>query len=280
MQRIADTMIRRILGPKGRLKVAERRFVRYVKSRLPRSYQNVGLGPAAPESLIRTTAGMNEAHARKWLDADYYFRSGLEQMGQLLAALDSISFNLRTVGSVYEIGCGSARLLRHLRCVRGLRLVGSDVNGACIDWCQKNIPGIEFHRNEQAPPLTFLADASVDLIIASSVFTHIPLEQQVPWLEELHRVLRPRGIFLCTVLGRGYEESMLTAGDQDELQRTGHLVLSARDDNASLATKQAGSCDVFQTRAEVVATFGSVFWLLDYVDRGAGGQDLLVLRKP
>jgi len=26
--------------------------------------------------------------------------------------------------------------------------------------------------------------------------------------------------------------------------------------------------------------FGSVFQLLDYIDCGAGGQDLLVLRKP
>ena len=87
-------------------------------------------------------------------------------------------------------------------------------------------------------------------------------------------------MFLCTVLGRGYEEGMLTADDRAILYRDGHLVLSAQDEKASLATKRAGSCDVFQARSEVVATFGSVFRLLDYVDRGAGGQDLLVLQKP
>lgn len=280
VSRVVDKVVRRLGGDAGRRWVAQRRFYEDLRRRLPKSFQAVDPGPPAPEELIRTTAGMNAAHVRKWLNPDYYFRSGIEQMREFVAALDRASFNLRTVGTVYEIGCGSARLLRHLRCIRGIRLVGSDVNVDCIEWCRRNLPGVEFYPNDLEPPLSFLPAASVDLVMASSVFTHIPLEQQRPWLEELHRVLRPGGVFLCTVLGRSYEESMLTADDRADLYRDGHLVLSAEDDKASLATRRAGSCDVFQTRSEVVAMFGSVFRLLDYVDSGAGGQDLLVLQKP
>jgi len=280
MSRLADRIVRRVGGLAGRRWIAERRFHDDLRGRFPGSFQSVDPGPPAPEYLISTTAGMNAAHLLKWLNPDYYFRSGIEQMREFVAALDSVSFNLRTVGSVYEIGCGSARLLRHLRCIRGVRLIGSDVNADCIEWCRQNLPGIEFYQNGLEPPLAFLTSASVDLVIASSVFTHVPLHQQRSWLEEVHRVLRPGGVFLCTVLGRAYEENMLTEDDRQALYRDGHLVLGAQDEKASLATKHAGSCDVFQTRSEVVASFGSVFRLLDYLDRGAGGQDLLVLLKP
>jgi len=279
LDRLADWMVRRVSDEGGRRKMAQRRFHSKLRGRLPQSFEALDPGPAAPEHLIRTTAGMTETEVERWLNPDFYFRTGFEQMIEFLQALESVDFNIRAMGAVFELGCGSARLLRHLRCIQGIRLVGSDVNDDCIQWCRKHIAGIDFYHNELQPPLTFLEAAAVDLIMASSVFTHIPIEWQRPWLEELHRVLRPGGIFLCTVLGRKYEETMLTKEDRDKLQTEGHLVLNARDDKASLATQHAGSCDVFQTRAEVVTAFGSVFQIRDYVDRGAGGQDLLVLRK-
>ena len=279
LDRLADWMVRRVSDQSARRKLAQRRFYSKLRGQLPQSFQALDPGPSAPEQLIGTTAGMTETEVERWLNPDFYFRTGFEQMIEFIQALESVAFNIRTVGAVFELGCGSARLLRHLRCIQGIRLVGSDVNDDCVQWCRKYIAGIEFYRNDLQPPLTFLETASVDLIMASSVFTHIPIEWQRPWLEELHRGLRPGGIFLCTVLGRSYEKAMLTAEDRKKLQMNGHLVLNARDDKASLATQHAGSCDVFQTRAEVVTVFGSVFQILDYLDRGAGGQDLLVLRK-
>jgi SAM-dependent methyltransferase len=278
--RLADSIVRRVSGEGGRRRLAQRRFHDALRGRLPRSFQAPDPGPPAPEHLLRTTAGMTEAEVKKWLNPDFYFRTGYEQMREFIHALDAVSFNIRAVGSVFELGCGSGRLLRHLRCIQGIRLVGSDINGECIKWCREHLPGIAFYRNDLEPSLTFLDADSVDLIIASSVFTHIPLAQQRPWLEELYRVMRPGGIFLCTVLGRSYEKAMLSAEDRKRLQKGGHLVLDAQDCKASLATQRAGSCDVFQTRSEVVAVFGSVFQLLDYIDCGAGGQDLLVLLKP
>lgn len=280
LDRLADLIGRRVSGERGRRKLAQRRFFDELRGRLPRSFQTLDPGPPAPANLLRTTAGMTEAEVEKWLNPDFYLRTGFEQMREFIHALDAVSFNIRTVGTTFELGCGSARLLRHLRCIQGIRLVGSDVNGDCVKWCREHLPGIEFYQNDLKPPLAFLEAASVDLIIGSSVFTHIPLDQQRPWLEELYRVMRPGGIFLCTMLGHSYEEAMLGTEDRKRLQKEGHLVLSASDDKASLATQRAGSCDVFQIRSEVVAVFGAVFQLLDYIDCGAGGQDLLVLLKP
>lgn len=92
--------------------------------------------------------------------------------------------------------------------------------------------------------------------------------------------MRPGGIFLCTVLGQSYEKAMLSAKDRKKLQKNGHLVLDAQNRKATLTTQRAGSCDISQTRSEVVPVLGSVLHMLDYIDCGTGGQDLLILLKP
>jgi hypothetical protein len=73
--------------------------------------------------------------------------------------------------------------------------IGADANPKPIEWNRRNLPGITFQLNKLEPPLSF-ADASFDLICALSVFTHIRLGLQKPWLRELTRLLGPAVLFL------------------------------------------------------------------------------------
>lgn len=114
---------------------------------------------------------------------------------------------------------------------------------------------------------------------AASVFTHIPLDLQRPWLAEIRRILRPGGYFLCTVAGAHHIRIQLSTELRRLLDREGHVTLNADDPGVSYATKAAGSWDVFQTREEVQRSFGSVFEVLSY-SASETGQDTLVLRKP
>ena len=50
------------------------------------------------------------------------------------------------------------------------------------------------------PPLP-LEDESFDLIWSISVFTHLT-DNSLPWLCELHRLLRPGGLLIATYMGR------------------------------------------------------------------------------
>ncbi|MGF1590786.1 MAG: class I SAM-dependent methyltransferase [Pleurocapsa sp.] len=256
----------------------EKRFQKSVQEKLELNYRSVDPGPVPPKELIAKTAALNEQELERQSKGDVYFETGYFEILRLFQILEHFSINPRTIGSIYELGCGTARLLRHLRCIEGVRLVGSDVNPEMIEWCQQNLPEIEFYHNDLKPPLTFAEDDSFDLMLASSVFTHIPLDTQELWLAEMQRILRPGGIFICSVLGQFHASTLLGSKQLQELETKGSLTLTSEDSNATYSTRVGGSgWDVIQTRAEVIRVFGSYFQIVDYIP---GVQDFLVLRKP
>ncbi len=117
----------------------------------------------------------------------------------------------RAYDSVFDWGCGCGRLARQLIQQRPQprKYLGVDLNERAIIWCRENLasyaPQFEFqHQNVHhigfnpigtAEVLPFpVADGSVSLFIAWSVFTHT-LEDHVRfYLSEVARVLRPDGI--------------------------------------------------------------------------------------
>src|SRR3546814_3783335 len=133
--------------------------------------------------------------------------------------LDACSLALRSLRLVLEFGCGTGRVIRHFRNSDGVRLAWTDANPRPIAWDRENLPGIDFFHNELTPPLAF-ADESFDLVYALSVFTHIPLELQRDWLDELRRVLVPGGYLLCTVTDDAATRQ-LQAEDRSEARRVG-----------------------------------------------------------
>lgn len=109
---------------------------------------------------------------------------------------------------VLDFGCGSARVLRHfLDEARRGELWGCDIDGPSIDWIEAHLsPPLSCFRNDVEPPLP-LADDYLDLIWATSVFTHI--DHWSPWIVELHRVLAPGGRLIVTFLGEGMWEALV-----------------------------------------------------------------------
>ncbi len=257
--------------------IARLKFYKYMNCRIGDFLVKVDAGPAGPKEFIMQTAVLNQDDVPKKVSQDFYFESGYTQMLKLIQIAERFSFNLRTAEAILELGSGTARLIRHLRCLDGIRLVGSDLSKDMIAWCQRNVPGVEFYVNNPYPPLPFADEESFDLVFAASVFTHIPPETQHLWIKELYRVLRPGGLLLCDVLGRYHQQRMLGSEDLQCLRKEGKLILSSADSNASLSTRIIGSWDVFQTRGQVLRVFGSVFRVLDYLPFGI---NLVVLQKP
>ncbi len=123
-------------------------------------------------------------------------------------------------GRVLEWGCGPARIIiRHLPALLGpgWSVTGSDANTKTIRWCADHLQGIRFVENGAEPPLAF-DDASFDCAYAVSVFTHLSADLQGRWAGELRRVLKPRGLFLCTLNGDA-SRAQLMAGERAAYDR-------------------------------------------------------------
>lgn len=92
--------------------------------------------------------------------------------------------------SIYELGCGTGRLLRHFQpWTKECEIWGSDLSATYIKWLQMNFGGdYRLFQNTTTPHLP-IPDHSFDYIYAGSVFTHI-YDLTDAWLLELGRVLK------------------------------------------------------------------------------------------
>jgi SAM-dependent methyltransferase len=254
-------------------------YFSYLKRKFGARFKPQDRGPIAPSELIETEALMYADELKVRRKPQWYFGSGYREAWTVLTTVEQYGAHVEAMRSVLEFGCGSGRVIRHFRYIDGLRLAGTDANSKPVEWDRKNLPGIEFNHNALEPPLAY-PDGSFDLIYALSVFTHIPLEWQQPWLDELRRLLRSGGYLLCTVHGDSYISSQLDDQDRAALTRDGKFTLDAKNPRASYSSQILGSWDVFQTRDQVREVFSAGFELLCYTSQlAAAGQDTLVLRK-
>ncbi|HWX87481.1 MAG TPA: class I SAM-dependent methyltransferase [Solirubrobacteraceae bacterium] len=126
---------------------------------------------------------------------------GLYDADLILDALRSAGAAIADIRAALDFGCSSGRVTRVLAAAYpDIRWHGCDPNGPAIAWASENLPGIEFFVNEDAPPLP-LADGSLDLGYAISIWSHFAPELGLRWFQEMHRIIRPGGHLVCTTHG-------------------------------------------------------------------------------
>jgi SAM-dependent methyltransferase len=125
---------------------------------------------------------------------------------------------------VLDFGCGAGRTLRHfLDEAEAGEFWGADQDADSIEWIQRNLsPPLNAWRSAHGPPLG-LEHGTFDLAWAISVFTHLA-GQSLPWLLELHSLLKPDGLLIATYYGRWNSEYL--AGEPWDEDRIGMNVLS------------------------------------------------------
>jgi SAM-dependent methyltransferase len=124
---------------------------------------------------------------------------------------------------VLDFGCGVGRVLQYF-CREPMELSACDVDASAIEFLGKSYPKVRSLVNGHDPPLPF-EDGAFDVVYSVSVWTHLPPESQDPWLREMDRILRPRGLALLTTIGpygyrRGTHLQAVTFS-YDELMRSG-----------------------------------------------------------
>jgi len=128
--------------------------------------------------------------------------------------------------SILDWGCGTGRIIRHLPAIAGANnsYFGCDYNKKYIEWCSKNIDGINFKLNNLSPPLEY-ENSSFDIVYGISIFTHLSEEMHYKWMNELTRVLKKEGILFITTHGEAHKFKLLPK--EQELYNKGNLVVHA-----------------------------------------------------
>jgi SAM-dependent methyltransferase len=150
-----------------------------------------------PDFVAPPKAAMHDAYGT--ISFRSYWQSG-QHFARIIA--DLILSHHKAPRRVLEWGCGPARIIRHLPSLLpdGALMFGADYNKESVAWCAANLPNITFIQNELAPPLPF-KHGYFDVIYAVSVFTHLSVDRQKAWADELRRLLAAGGILIFTTNG-------------------------------------------------------------------------------
>jgi SAM-dependent methyltransferase len=98
-----------------------------------------------------------------------------------------------------DFGGATGRVARHMIRRQTLDVWLCDINANWIAWIDSHFTSpISAFQNRIVPSLP-IADGYFDLVSAFSVFTHLD-HDEIPWLLELRRIVRPHGYIYATVL--------------------------------------------------------------------------------
>lgn len=225
--------------------------------------------PLPPDALLRRVgpfpSAPREARAA-WLDTGRFHRDNL------LARLPpDWSFDGKTV---LDFGCGAGRVLRHFvdEAERAEAFYGCDVHGESVAWVAEHLcPPFRVFPCGPVPPIP-LPDASVDLVYAGSVFTHLT-DTAAAWLLELRRVLRPGGLLYATYQGSGYWEMRGDAADLPALDDVGRTVWGH-----GKSFFDSGGPDCFMSTWWIQEHWGRAFDIERIEDRGIPFPPVLGIR--
>jgi ubiquinone/menaquinone biosynthesis C-methylase UbiE len=166
-----------------------------------------------------------------------------------------------------------------LRNLPGAEIHGSDIDPEAIAWCKAHLHQGKFFVSGPVPPLPF-EDATFDVVIATSVFTHLAQDVQNAWLAELRRIIVPGGLLLPTVNGEFGIRRDLPAETAKEIIRSGFSD-KAPDTALDGITPENYYRSTYQTKEYTLEEWSKYFEILEYIEKGLlDHQDLVVMRRP
>lgn len=108
--------------------------------------------------------------------------------------LDWLAEKVGGLGVICDMGCGPGQIARYLHS-QGVKVCGVDLSPAMVEQAQGLNPDISFQQGDMLT-LADVADNAYGGIAAFYSIVHIPRQKMVPALQELKRVLRPKGMLL------------------------------------------------------------------------------------
>jgi SAM-dependent methyltransferase len=204
-----------------------------------------------------------------------FLRVGNRCSKNIEAALERVGKDLDAFQDILDFGCGCGRtLIWFADRSQSARWHGTDIDAEAVSWCRSNLGFAEFGVNDPLPPLGY-ASEMFDFVYAISVFTHLDEDYQYRWLDELKRITRSEGIVLLTVNGR-YIWKNLPKEDVADIRKGGFKFIAS---NTAKGIFPEWYQNAYHTKQYVLDRYSEYFDVLEYIPRGMGNQDIVVLQK-
>ena len=165
---------------------------------------------ASREDLISIRAMTGRAYDLAASKYHELFRNEIEEKPYDRNLLDVFAGKFEPGSLICDAGCGpSAQSGRYLA-GKGMKVIGIDVSGRCVEMARKANPGLEFKCEDIAG--TSFGDGALDGVIAFYSIIHTPKKFLGEIFREFWRVLKPGGRLLVAVkagFGEGLLEELL-----------------------------------------------------------------------
>ncbi|OED43302.1 hypothetical protein AB833_04095 [Chromatiales bacterium (ex Bugula neritina AB1)] len=130
---------------------------------------------------------------------------------------------------ILDFGCGWGRIARFFLKDMSLQNIhGVDVLSELTASCNETFCSNNFEQIEQKGTIPH-ATASFDVVFANSVFSHLDEQLNMRWINEIHRVLKPNGLAVLTVIDQKKYESMLN-NNSEWMAKLGADTAETRDE--------------------------------------------------
>lgn len=247
---------------------------------------------------IPTTRHREKYHADRHYD---FWLSGLRDYLLITNRLATLGSPLKPGQAILDFGCASGRVLRHFDAQfppdhdgGALDLWGVDICHSHIRWMLEHLStSIRCFQSHAIPTLP-IPDASIDLVYAFSVFSHID-EFELAWLCELRRVLKPGGIaYLTTHTDHTWSQlahrtdwplhkGMLRMAPHVTEHEISEAAFTQPLPEKRTVFRPAGITvygkNVFHTTDYLHSVWGRFFTIEDIIREGAYYQDVVLLRR-
>lgn len=186
--------------------------------------------------------------------------------------------------AVVDWGVGCGRVIRHFfesAPKLGLPFVnqelhGFDIDRVNIDWCNENLPNGSYQLVDMSGGFN-VGDDTVDLLYGISVMTHLSESDQLRWLSEIRRIVRPGG---CVILSIHAEACYYSNYDQVSLYFVEKLGIFDSLVDPTLGKDTSTNYRVtFHSRDYIKDVWGRYFTILDVIPGAQGvNQDFVIMK--
>jgi SAM-dependent methyltransferase len=206
-----------------------------------------------------------------------FFTHGNAIIGDIEQVLSTAERGLMSFEKILDFGCGCGRTLIPLSFrIQPERLYGTDIDEEAIAWLRSHYSSFaDLSVNPVMPP-TGYADNMFDFIYCISIFTHLPEDMQIAWLDELRRIVAQGGYVVVSTHGE-HAYSYFSSDFHKEFYKKGFYYFEGAEKTEGLPPFYKAA---FHSPEYIKKVWSKYFKVVSLKSRGLSEhQDLILLQK-